>query len=702
MDRQFFQWNTFSEEHQGLAFPVDLMGEVFLFDVRNESVWLSRKCAELLLPEGELRAEITGKEFEQKLSESSVHSFMQDLQRLQMGKAMCTSCHAAVKGKSGNLSSVIRLYRLPGCQELLGHISVDYEPTKEYENHLKQMIQKLRHAQTVNELILEGASDYIYQLDVINNICTFSSKAVDVLPLESPTFPDAMNRILSFIVPEDRQLFLDSFVPFLSGQSDYHVAEYRVVTKQGNIMWISCQGKGIHDEQGNPVMIAGSLLDITDQKKHEEEIERMLYYDMLTGLKNHRCFEKDMEKYLNKKNAEGSLLYMDIRKFKQFNEMFGHSFGNSVLKEFARMLELYFSNARGIYRISGDEFLVHLREVERESIMAKLLPFISVLKKTRELEGHSLYISIYIAVVVYPEHGHTIEELMNNANQCLYRMSREKEEEICFFAGRTNSISQQYMLENELRKDIEHGFPHFRVVYQPIVKLNQDSSGWVGAEALLRYSNPDFPKLEQTDLIQMLEYSGMIIPVGRWVLGCAIHECSKWNHTGSRSMVHVNLAAQQVADAGLLQYIREKCEEEGLPPSHLIIELTETSMLNNFELATQFCKGLMQLGVGVALDDFGTGYASFNYLRMLPVSQIKVDRNFTKNLPESNYNQTIISCLYHLSQDLNMELCVEGVETEEELTLLKEMGVSLIQGFYFERPMEADVIQREFADKVLR
>ena len=702
MEQQFFQWDRFAKEHGNLVFPVDLMEDIFLIDVQNETIWLSRKCSELLFRDEEIRTVISCRKFEQRLSESGCHAFRQEIQRLQAGKASRASCHAALQSQSGDVSSMIFLYQLEGCRELLGHISVDYEPTREYEEHLEQVIQKLRHAQTVNELILEGASDYIYQLDLINNVCTFSSKAIDVLPLESPTFPDAMNKVLSFIIPEDRQIFLDSFTPFLTGQSDRHVAEYRVLTKHGTIMWISCQGKGVHDEQGRPVMIAGSLLDITDKKKHEAEIDRMLYYDMLTGLKNRRCFEKDMEERLERQDARGCLLYMDIHRFKLYNEMFGHNFGDKVLKEFAYMLGLYFSNASGLYRYSGDEFLVHLHETDRDKIMARLMPFVSILKKTRELDGHSLYLNTYIAVTLYPEHGATIEELMNNANQCLYRMSREEKEEISFFAGRTDSLSQQFMLENEIRRDIEADFRHFRVVFQPIVRLKEERSGWIGAETLLRYTNPAFPDLGQMEMIRTLEYSGLIIPVGRWVLSRAIHECSRWNRTGNNSIVHVNIAAQQVADAGLVRYIQNLCEEEGFQPSHLIIELTETSLLNNFELATQFCKDLMQLGIGVALDDFGTGYSSFNYLRNLPISQIKVDREYTQNLPANHYNQTIISCLHHLSQDLNLELCVEGVETRDELTLLKNMGVSLIQGFYFERPMEYDVILREFPNKILK
>lgn len=701
MQGQYFQFGSFLRETGAADSLIRTLEEVFLLDLDQGTVWLSRKIADILKEqENFLPAEISIDAFEKYLSEESRNAFRQEIQRVAAGRSNRVSCHVAIQGHGALLSSVLYLFRLENDQRILGFLSVDYESTKEYNQNLEEIIRKLEHAQMINNLTLEGSSDYVYQLDIVNNICTFSPNALDKLPLESPTFSDAFNRVLSFIIPEDRHIFLDSFTPFLTGQSDLHVAEYRVLTKQGNIMWISCHGKGIHDAEGRPLMIAGTLLDATERKKQEEEIHRMLYYDMQTGLKNQRSFEQDMKERLAQNEARGSLLYMDIRKFKLYNELFGHAFGNLVLKEFANILQLYFPNCLGIYCISGDEFLVHLQEYERKEILNKMIPFQTCLKMTREIEEHTVYINAHVAIVIYPEHGGTTEDLLKNANQCLYRMSREEKEEVSFFAAEKGSaLSWQFLLENELRKDIEHGYRHFRVVYQPIVKTGSAGSQWIGAEALLRYSNPDFPGLGQMEMIRTLEYSGLILPVSRWVIANAIHECSRWNQTGNSAIVHVNIAAQQVSDARLPAYIEECCNREGLPTSQLVVELTETSLLDNFDIATNFCETLMKMGIGVALDDFGTGYSSFNYLRNLPLSEIKVDREYTKQIQKNLYNQIIVSFLYKLSEELKLDLCVEGVETEEELGIVKNMGVSKIQGFFFERPLEADVIRREFPDR---
>ena len=701
MEQKFFEWGTYSGENGQLLFPVDAMEEIFLVNVEEREIWLSRKCAELFAKDEEdVKAHMKREELALHMSEKGLFAFEQAIQRLATGKVEKASCHIDLHGRDKTISTVIYLYRLKDKKELFGHVSVDYEPMREYEQHLEQVIQQLKHSQMVNELTLEGASDYVYQLDLVNNVCTFSSRALEVLPLETPTFSDAMNRVLSFIIPEDRQVFLDSFVPFMTGQSDRHIAEYRVNTKQGNIMWISCKGKGIHDEEGRPIMIAGSLLDITEQKKDQEKMEKMLYYDRLTDLKNKTCFEMDMEETFKEKGAKGSLLYMNIHKFKLFNELFGHSFGNKVLKEFSYMLNLFFAGSKGIYRFSGDEFLVHLEETDRDLIMKKLVPFQGNLRKPRNIDGRSVYINTYTAVVIYPEQGGSVEELINNANQCLYRITRAEREDISFFEGQVgDSVSKQFLIENELRKDIQQNFRHFRVVYQPIVRANADGTEWIGAEALLRYNNPELPNLGQMEMIQTLEYSGLIVDVGRWVMAQAIAECARWNRAGSKSMVHVNVATQQVSDAGLVSYIKQKCAEEKLPTTRLTVELTETSLLSNFEIGTNFCKDLLELGIGVALDDFGTGYSSFNYLRNLPISQIKIDRGYCRQLQSSKYNQTFIAFVHQLSKELKIDLCVEGVETEAELGILRDMGISVMQGYHFDRPMEADVISREFPSK---
>lgn len=697
MRSDFFKWDEFSEE-KGIVFPAEAIEEVFLVDRNDKNVWLSKKLARMIFfDRGELKTELSLAELSDYFLEGGIDKLIQEIERMLAGKTNRVNSHVSLRRGDTALSAVCYVFKLKNPRYLLGFLSIDYEPIQEYEQQLESTIHEMKHMQAVNDLILEGAADCIYQIDIAKNVGIFSPKALELFPLEDTVVTDALSRYLSFIIPEDRKAYLDSFTPLITGNSDYHRAKYRVRGKNGDIIWILSQGKALRDENGKPLMIAGSMVDITQQQIWVEEMNQMLYRDSLTGLKNRMCFEKEMEEHLQKKDVKGSLVFINIRKFKLFNEMFGRSFADRILKDFANRLDLYFPDAIDIYHFAGDEFMVHFAEYDREEIMARIAPFKSSLHSQWEMEGHMLYVSMYAAVIIYPENGNNVEILLQHANQCLSQTSRDESAEVRFFAEQEGEkLSREYLVENTLRKDIQNGFAHFRVVYQPIVHVEDGVGRWGGAEALLRYSNPELPDVGQMEMIRALEYSGLILPVGRWVLSQAIKECNKWNRAGKQVVVHVNMAAQQVTDAGLVEYIKKECTENRFPYSSLVVELTETSLVNNFAMATKLCEELQKLGIGVALDDFGTGYSGFTYLRNFPINQIKVDREYARDISNSRYNQVIVSFMHNLSRNMDVELCVEGVETEDELKVLTDIGVSIIQGYYFERPMEAEVIRKEF------
>ena len=700
MKKEYFDFDSWRERIGLKELPAHALCDMFLVDHKKGQVMLSFNLAKLFGKDAALApSQISVELMADRCTPESRDIFLQDLARLREGRTAKTDSHLNMRleGKYANL--LVIMLSVAGNEMALGMCHVNFDLMHEHDMELEQAITKLEEAQCINQLILEGSTDYIYQLDLIRNECTFSPKAMDVLPLESPTFGNAMDRLLGFIVPEDRRVFLESFTPFLTGKSRYHTAEYRVNTKQGKVIWISCHGKGIHDSCGRPLMIAGSLMDVTSQKEAEERIRSMLYYDMMTGLKNRHCFDKELTEYLQEDpGAEGSVLCIDIHNFKVFNEIFGHNFGNKILKEFARILSLYISDNLGIYRMDGDEFLIHLRENEPEEILDKLAPFQMYLNQPRVLEGHTIYIRANVGVAIYPTHGATSEELLKNAETAMLMHAKSDSQQTVFFRSETSDIlSKRYLLENELRNDIAAGMRNFRLVYQPVVEMEGEGGEpfWHGAEALLRYRNEALPDVTQKDLIETLEYSDMIIPVGRWVLDTAIRECARWHKMGHPAYINVNIAAQQVSDDGLVLHIQDCCKKCGLDPKWLVCELTETSLINNLEIANQFCVDLMNIGAGVALDDFGTGYSSFNYLRRLPISQIKVDRDYVQHLSTDPYNQIILRCLFDLGQTLGLQLCVEGVETENTMDLLRQMGIRLMQGFLFDRPLEVDVFRKE-------
>lgn len=692
MKNEFFHIKDLNEQLQIRNVPDELFSETFLLNYEENRILLSRDMAEVFRNPGQpLKGNISLDELLNSFTTASRSVFLHDLALLKEKQKAKTDSHLDIVKDGGIANILIVMMPLEDPGYILGIGHLNFDLTYEHNLQLEETIRQLRQAESVNQLILEGSTDYIYQLDLVNNVCTFSPKAMDVLPLENNTFSNAMDRLLGFILPEDRSVFLDSFAPFLSGKSQYHKAEYRVMTKFGTVIWIRCQGKGMHDENGNPLMIAGSLVDITEQKANEEKLKDILYYDILTGLKNRNCFEKDMKKYLEDPSAAGSILCIDIHNFKIFNEIFGRDFANKILIEFTRIINLYISDNLGVYRLEGDEFLVHIRENTQEQILEKLIPFQMYLSRERTLEGHVIFIRANIGVAIYPQNGTTSEELIQNANMALLMRSKTNRHQTVFFRSESmDSLNKKYILERVIRQDVTDGMKNFRLVFQPVMEISEGKALWHGAEALLRYHTPDLEGVSQEELIETLEYSDLILTAGRWVVKQAVKECKNWHKMGFPLYMNINISAQQVSDKDLVSYIRKCCRESELDPKWLVFELTETSLINNFEIADQFCRELRDMGAGAALDDFGTGYSSFTYLKRLTISQIKVDREYIQHISKDTYNQIFLKCLYDLGSSLGVKICAEGVETEETYQKMLEMGVPLMQGFYFDRPLEAE------------
>lgn len=560
--------------------------------------------------------------------------------------------------------------------------------------YLENAPHELTHAELVNKLIIEGASDYIFQYDVKNDYCLFSPHAVDVLPIDIPSFSNVMETSLSFIVPEDREHYIETITPFMTGKSQYHKAEYRVTTRYGEIMWVSCRGKGIHDKDGNPIMIAGSLVDITEIKKYQQHIELMANVDQLTGLFNRYRFYTDMN---HNKSTSGAVLFIDIDDFKVYNDVFGHSFGNEVLIKVARKLEGNFNKAEGIYRLGGDEFVIHCPSIDRITLDKKLSTLVANIREPIVINDKSVYITLSIGVAFYPEHGRNADEILNNADMAMYTAKKSGKDSIKIYIDSSHEeISRRFMLETELRRAVEENFQDFSLHYQPIVDAS--SGKWKGAEALIRWKSPTFGNVPANELIDILEYMGLMVKVGRWILNTAVKECSAWHKAGLKDkFIHVNLSMVQIDNPNLQEDIIQTLKNFCLPPQLLYLELTESILMKNIENTTNFCKAMQNMKVRISLDDFGTGYSSLSYLRQLPLDEIKIDKSFLMNFESDDYNKAIVLSLCDLAHTIKLSLCVEGVEEDIHWKILKDMNVDTLQGYLFAKPMTS----KEFREKLL-
>lgn len=695
---KYFEYESIKNEMDPLEFPSAISKNIFLLDLNKNTFLLSKHIASFLSKDNNPAPPILNmNNMLLYFENSSKERFLNDIDLIKDKNVQTIDSHFIVYSNGHAIDVLIVMILLKKRNAILGMCHVNYELMHKHENEMENIIKELEHTQIVNQLILEGSTFFIYQFDVIKGIMIVSPKVLDYVPLKSNSFSNVIETLLDFVLPEDRSIFISSFTPFLKGKSTMHFVECRIKTKNNEIMWLQCKGKGMHDSCGRPIMLAGSMMDITDKKRMEEQLTHYMYYDSLTKLKNRVCLTEQLNDRMSKDNGlTGSIVCIDIQNFRVFNDIFGRDFSDMVLKEFARLLNLYFANCLGIYRLEGDEFILHLNQTDKNAILDYLTPFQISLKRSRIVNGHTIHIPIRYGVAIYPEHGSNPEELIKNAS-CALRSNHtiEGEDSVFFHSEYAIASKKRYTIETLLRKDIVDGMKNFRLVYQPIIKYIDGKAIWYGAEALLRYNNPDFPDISQMELIETLELSGLIIMVGRWVLNTAIKECIRWHKMGFISHINVNLSSKQISDAGLVDFIKECCNNAGLAYNWLVCEITETCMIKNFVQANRFCEKLRKLGISVALDDFGTGYCSYHYLKSLPITHIKVDREYIKQLENDKTHQIILQCLYDLSKVLDLYLCAEGVELESTAKLLDKMGVPLVQGFYFDKPLEVEVFRKK-------
>lgn len=630
------------------------------------------------------------------IKQEHLELFNKKIEDILFGKSYYTDMNITIKYADKYKKMPLKLCPIvlnDSESNVLGILIENMKITCGEDNHLEDAIYELKHAELVNNLIIEGAADYIFQFDVKNDYCTFSPHAVDVLPLDIPSFGNVMETSLSFIVPEDREYYIQTITPFMTGKSQYHKAEYRVITRTGEIMWVSCRGKGIHDQNGNPIMIAGSLVDITEKKKYQQHIELMANVDQLTGLYNRYRFYTDID---NNKCTSGAVMFIDIDDFKVYNDVFGHSFGNEVLIKVARILEENFDKDADIYRLGGDEFVIHCPSIDRIILDKKLLTLISNIREPISINNKIVYITLSIGVAFYPEHGRNADEILNNADMAMYTAKKSGKNSIKMYINSSHEeISRRFMLETELRRAVEENFQGFSLHYQPIVDAS--SGKWNGAEALLRWKSPTFGNIPANELITILEYMGLMVKIGKWILNTAVKECAAWHKAGLKDkFVHVNLSMAQIDNPNLQEDIIQTLKRFCLPPQLLYLELTESLLMKNVENTTNFCEAMQDMEVKISLDDFGTGYSSFNYLRQLPLDEVKIDKSFLMNFESDDYNRAIVLSLCDLAHTIKLSLCVEGVEEDVHWKILKDMNVDMLQGYLFAKPMPS----KEFREKL--
>jgi diguanylate cyclase (GGDEF)-like protein/PAS domain S-box-containing protein len=457
----------------------------------------------------------------------------------------------------------------------------------------------------------------------------------------------------------------------------------------GEERWWSVSGRPIHDEFGNFVGFRGSGTDLTAKRRSEEEASRLALYDSLTGLANRFQMSQTLEKILaspHEANRRCAVLLLDLDRFKQVNDTMGHPAGDALLKQVAQRLARTAGQAGQVGRRGGDEFEVIVPgRIERKAVGYLAAEIIDALSRPYSIDGQRVIIGASVGIALAPDDGKVSEELIRNADLALYAAKDLGRGRFHFFAHDLHAEAEaRARLEQDLRDAIAQG--DLQLYYQPVVSTATERIS--GFEALLRWQHPQRGWVSTQKFVKVAEESGLIAQIGEWALRTACHDLAKWPED---VLVAVNVSPLQFANPQLPAIVTSAIAQAGIHPSRLELEITESVFLNDDEGTEAMFAALKRIGVRLALDDFGTGYSSLGYLKKAPFDKIKIDQSFVRGATQpGSRNGAIIASITSLAHALAMDTTAEGVETLDELELVRMHGCSHVQGFTYERPLSAE------------
>ncbi len=440
--------------------------------------------------------------------------------------------------------------------------------------------------------------------------------------------------------------------------------------------------------------------DLEERKRVEQNIRHMAHHDALTGLPNRALFRDRLTHAMAQADRYHQILavlFLDLDRFKAINDTLGHNVGDQLLKIAAERLRSCVRDCDTVARLGGDEFTIivdDIVEVKDAAIVAQKI--LDTLSQPFNLHGHEVFISVSIGLTLYPNDDENADNLLRNADSAMYRAKEYGRNNYQFYVADMNvKARERLMLESQLRRALDRN--EFTLYYQPRVDLL--SGHVIGAEALLRWRHPEMGLVPPVQFIPILEETGMIIPVGEWVLQQASEQNRIWQDQGLKPIrMAVNLSVRQFIQKELADSILSIIERVGLAPEFLELEITEDLLLEQNQTNIITLTKLRNRGVHISIDDFGTGYSSLSYLKRLPIDTLKIDQSFLRDIENDPDNKAITSAIIAMASSLHLNVLAEGVETEEQLAFLRAQGCNEIQGFSFSKPLTAEEFEKLLVD----
>lgn len=455
----------------------------------------------------------------------------------------------------------------------------------------------------------------------------------------------------------------------------------------------------IYDETtGEPLQRICLFTDITQLKKSEERLHYQANYDSLTNLPNRNMFSDGLVQSLKnarEKNKRLALLSIDLDNFGQVNETLGHYIGDKLLRKVAERLENFFASTDIIARFSGDQFLILCHDTGRNLFIEKKLDeLLNAFSQPFDLSGNTVYSTISVGVTLFPDDAGSVDELLQNADAATFKAKQIGKNTYCFFQPEMNVRAQERQeIETAMHAALAQN--HFVVHYQPIVDPHTQTV--VSTEALVRWQDPKNGLIPPGKFIPVAEDSGLIVPLGEWILKQACRDAANWYKERDYNLgVSVNLSSRQFQRSDIFKLVRETLIETGLPAQKLTLEITESLLVDDQEYVLGVLRKIRDLGVLLSIDDFGTGYSSLSYLKQFPITTLKIDRSFINGVLSNAEDAALTEAILSMAQSLKLKVVAEGVESEGQVVFLRERECDLIQGFHYSKPLALEDLMKRF------
>lgn len=541
----------------------------------------------------------------------------------------------------------------------------------------------------VFSLLSMCTEDYLFILNLREDFFVISESAADTFLLPGHEFANACKVFDSVVYPGDVELLQDDLAVIREGRSNVHNMEYRWLGKDGRPIWISCRGQVVKGDDGSAAYLIGRIAEIGRKSK----------IDGVTGLYREAALRSALTEFALQTEVHGYLLQIGIDNFRGINERYGQEFGDTILSSLAKAILSVVGDRGQVYRMNGDEMIVLVTGYDiSEENPAKTL-YKEIRHKTDNSvsdSGYHLFYTVSGGCVYFDEKLQSWDKLVEQAGFALHQ-AKLKGKNTC--VSYSQEVYDDYVhtleVQESLSNDIAADFRGFELYYQPVVNIPKKKI--LGAEALIRWNSKEFGFMSPAQFIPLLEESGLIIPLGRWIARAALEQCKAWQKLVPGFRINVNLSFVQLKKSDILKDILELIDELQVDRNQVMFEVTESGEIET-GTAASVLRAFKGEAIHLAIDDFGTGYSNLRYVRNMTFDLVKIDQSFIRNICENEYDYLVVKQFTELAHALNLTVCYEGVETKEDYECVLELNPDYIQGYYFSKPLTA----AEFEEKCLR